>query len=363
MNFNDVIGQDDIKAFLKREADTAHVPHAMMFVGDTGYGTLAMAMAFANYLLDNGHNQDKLNKLLHPDLHFSFPVIKKDKHDGICDDFMKEWIDSLKEGAYFGLQEWLEVIGAENKQARIFEAEGDNIIDKMSLTSYEGGYKIMIIWLPERMGTEAANNLLKILEEPQGKSLFILVAEDTTKILSTIISRTQIVDFPPLSMNVMVDTLEHKNGIDHNSAVQIAKISSGSYLKALRIINSAESDNVFFELFVNVMRMAYSRQVQQMQQWAEDIVAMGREKQKDFLEYMQNMLRENFMFNFKTNELNFMTDKEAAFAVKFARFINERNIIEFTDTIAVAQRDILQNVNGKIVFFNLALKIAILIRK
>lgn len=372
MQFSEVIGQQDVKERLLRQVQENRVPHAMLFTGPEGCGKLAMAVAFANYLLcQNPHDGDscgtcpacrQIAKMGHPDLHFSFPFIKGEKTT-TCQTYIQEWKEFVKNGFYFGMDDWINAMGPTNKQAVITEAEADSILDQLSIASFSGGYKVMIIWLPERLNDPAANNLLKMLEEPAAKTVFILVSNDTTPILSTILSRTQHVEFPRLKSDDIAQALQERNGLDRDMAVQVARTSAGSYLNALRYININNDSDTYFDEFVNLMRKAYSRDLPGLQRWTDDVAKWGREKQKSFLSYCQNMLRENFIYNFQLPELNFMTDKESAFAKKFSRFINERNIVEFSEAFTRAQRDVEQNVNPRTLFFDFALKTIILIRK
>lgn len=372
MSFNDVIGQDEIKAILRRQVETGRIPHALLFCGPSGCGKMAMAMAFANYILcqhPNGGEScgvcpscKQVAKLVHPDLHFSFPVIKKDQST-TCEDYRKEWTECLGASLYFGLDDWLETMGSDNKQALITEAESDRIIDKLSVTSYEGGYKVMIIWLPEKMRGAAANNLLKTLEEPTPGTVFILVSNITSPILPTILSRLQQITFRPLPTAVVADALVQRNGLERDMAVQVARIAGGSYLKALQTINVNSEAGNYFKYFTQLMRAAYSRDLLVLKSWSETIASWGREKQRAFLEYCQNMLRENFVYNFHHAELNFMGDEEMQFASKFSRFVNERNVMGFMREFSVAQRDIEQNVYSRTVLFDMALRCIVLIRK
>lgn len=372
MSFNDIVGQEEIKALLIKEVQEDRLPHALLFSGPSGSGKLAMAVALANYLLcqhpsagdvcGNCPACKQIAKFAHPDLHFSFPVIKKGTIT-TCDDYYQEWMEMLKTSLYFGFEDWLQAMSTDTKQAYIFEAESDRIIDRLSISSYEGGKKVMIIWLPEKMNTAAANNLLKTLEEPTPDSVFILVSNDTSTILPTIISRTQNISFHPLPQETIAEALMQRNGLEKNMALQLARISSGSYLKALQLITVGSDGGAYFECFTSLMRSAYARDLVGLKSWSEGINKWGREKQKNFLAYCQNMIRENFMYNFHLPQLNFMDDKESQFAVKFSRFINERNVIGFVTEFTKAQRDIEQNVNGGTVLFDLALKCIILIRK
>lgn len=372
MKFADVIGQENVKTLLRREVAENRVPHAMLFSGPEGAGKLSMAVAFANYLLCRrpdgeepcGHCPScrQIARLGHPDLHFSFPFIKKSEST-TSETYMAEWKRFVADGYYFGLSDWLEAMGADTKQAVITDGEADRILDQLSVASYEGGYKVMIVWLPERMNDAAANNLLKMLEEPTPMTVFILVSNDTSTLLSTILSRTQLVEFPRLTNEEIAEALIVRRGLDRAGAMEVARVSGGSYLNALKYITSGNADDTYFDVFVRLMRMAYGRDVKGLKKWSEEVAAWGREKQKSFLAYGQNMLRENFMYNFHQPELNFMTEREAGFAHKFARFMNERNIFGFVEVFSQAQRDIEQNVNGKTVFFDFALKAIVLIRR
>lgn len=372
MRFSDVIGQNEIKELLRSQVDSGRLPHALLLSGDTGSGTLALALALATYVLcaDKqegdicGHCPScvKMNKLIHPDLHLSFPIIKKSSGITTSDTYLKEWLTQLQSEQYFDLNDWLRIIGTENKQAIIPDDEADNIIRKLSLSSYEGGWKVMIIWLPEKMNASAANTLLKTLEEPSPKTLFILCTEHPEQMLDTILSRTQRIDVPPLSVEELSLALIERRGLDRDTAVSVARVSGGSWLKALKQLCDADDSKAMLQSFMQLMRLAYMRDLAALMRWSEQMAALGREQQKAYLAYMQTMLRENFVYNFGRSELNFMTPQEKDFAYKFARFINERNIIQLTEEFAHAQRDVMGNVNGKTIFFNLALRTIILLR-
>ncbi len=371
MQFEDVIGQEEVKRALRQQANAGRLPHALLLVGETGYGTMALALALANFVLcDNSTESDscgvcskcvKVNKFIHPDLHFSFPVIKKSEST-TSDSYSKEWREFLSNDKYFDLKDWLTVMGADKKQAIIPEAESQNIIEKLSLTPYEGGWKVMIIWLPEKMGASPANTLLKTLEEPSGKTLFILCSEHPEQMLTTVLSRAQRIDVPPIKTEDLCESLTTLRGIDKTAAADIARISKGNYLTALRQLCDDETSQVMLENFMSLMRMAYKRDVAGLAGWSDKLSQRSRDEQKQLLAYMQNMLRENFMYNFGRPELNYMTRQELAFAKKFAPFINERNIIGFAEEFQHAQDDISNNVNSKTVLFNLALRSIILIR-
>lgn len=372
MKFSEVIGKEDVKQRLLRQLNEGRQPHALLLSGPEGSGGLAMALALGTYLLCERRGPDdscgecpscrQIGKYGHPDLHFSFPIIRKSETT-TCDDYMPEWNAMIREGAYFGLNDWIERTGAEGKQALIPDAEGDNILRKLSLTSYGGGYKVLIMWQPERLTASAANNLLKFLEEPTPLTVFILVSADASRILPTLLSRTQQIEMSPLSVTTIAAALKQRNGLSAEAAMEVARRAGGSYLAALRHISIDDESKVYFEQFVSLMRMAWARDVRGLSRWADEVSTMGRERQKSLLQYMQYLIRENFIYNFHQSELTYMTDEESAFALKFARFINERNVIDFMNELSQAQRDVEQNVNAKILFFSFALKLTVCIRK
>ncbi len=372
MQFKDVIGQEEVKRVLRQQAVSGRLPHALLLAGETGYGTMALAMALASFVLCGNHSESdscgncskctKVDKLIHPDLHFSYPIIKKSEST-TSDTYQNEWREFFTGDKYFDINDWLTVMKADKKQALIPEAESQNIIQKLSLSPYEGGWKVMIIWLPEKMGATPANTLLKTLEEPTGKTLFILCSEHPEQMLTTVLSRSQRIDVPPVKTEDLCEALTTRRGVDPTAAANIARISKGNYLTALRLLcNDEETPQAMLNSFTSLMRMAYSRNVKGLMEWSDNLARQSRDEQKQLLAYMQNMIRENFMYNFGRPELNFMNPKELAFAKNFAPYINERNIIRFAEEFQRAQDDITNNVNSKTVLFNLALQTTILIR-
>lgn len=375
MQYNEVIGQEEIKARLRQELKDGRVPHARLFRGPEGCGKLPMALAYATALLCQNPNDGEAcgqcsscrmaAAWAHPDLHFVFPVFKRkgQSGDAVSDQFLKEWREQLKDSLYFDRLSWLARIGIENQQAQIGVGESEQILRKLSIVASQGGRKVMIIWLPELMNLSAANKLLKILEEPPTDTVFLLVAEHAEKMLATILSRTQITDFRQLTQPDLEQILQSRHGLQPEDAAVIAHMSEGSYIKALKQIYLNESEAVFFDMFVLLMRLSYMRKIKDMHQWADQVASWGREHQKNFLEYCQRLVRENFISNFHRKELNYMSRREADFSVKFGRFINERNVIGIMDELSLAQRDIEQNVNAKMVFFDFALKTIMLLKQ
>lgn len=371
MFFKDVIGQEEAKQRLIREAKEGIIAHARLFCGPEGIGKLPLAIAYARYLSCNNPGEKdacgicpscvKFNKLAHPDLHFVFPVIKKKSKDTVSDDFITEWRELLSQTPYFNLNIWLEEMGAENQQAQIYVKESDEIIRKLSLKSSQGGYKIMIIWLPEKMNVECSNKLLKLLEEPPSQTIFLLVSEEPDMLLTTIQSRTQRFALYGIEEKYITERLQSQYGLQEKDAISIGHRSEGNFLKALESIHLNEENKLFFDLFVSLMRLSYQRKIREMKQWSETLAAMGRERQKHFLSYCQRLVRENFMFNFQDPSLIFMNEEEQNFSKRFAPYINEKNVMGIMDELSEAQRHIEQNVNARMVFFDFSLKMIVLL--
>lgn len=376
MDWNEVIGQEEVKVRLQQMVVEGRLPHALLFCGPTGAGKMAMAMAFASYLLTETTTNEMtrrnaeamLAKWQHPDLHFTFPVIKpsgtSSDHKMVSDDFSKEWHEMLMQGPYFSMDQWLEQMNAANQQAIIYASESDEIIRKLSLKSSQGGYKICIIWLPERMNGECANKLLKMIEEPPLQTVFLMVSEEPERLLETILSRTQRIDMKKIDTDAVEKALVERRGIDEDSAHHIARVANGNWLKALEELDTGNENRLFLDMFIMLMRLAYQRNVKDLKRWSETVATYGREKQKRMMTYFLRLLRENFMYNFHQPELVYMTQEEENFAKNFAAFINEANIIELSELFTRIIRDIGQNANPKIVFFDMSLKvIVLLIRK
>jgi DNA polymerase-3 subunit delta' len=302
-------------------------------------------------------------KLQHPDLHFIFPIYKRQSGKAsLCEDFGQEWRELLLSQPYMGYAEWMQASGATNQQLMIYESESDAIASKLALKSSQGGYKVCIVWLPEKMNAVCANKMLKLLEEPPSETVFLMVSEQPDLLLQTIRSRTQIIEVPALPQSVIEQTLVARYGILPAEAHRIAHTADGSMTAALRAITDQDDNEEYFDLFVSLMRLSYMRRVKEMKQWSEQVASLGRERLKSMLRYCQHMVRENFIYNFHRDSLNYMSSAESDFAVRFAPFINERNVIGIMDELQLAQRDIEQNASAKIVFFDFALKMIVLIK-
>ena len=359
--------------------EEGRLPHAIMLCGPAGCGKLALAIGFARVLLsqkvEGGMFSDgpeyvespMLKKLEHPDLHFTYPTIKLPSmgtdHKPVSDDFAHEWHELVMAGPYFSMTEWLEQMGGENQQAIITAGESDDLLRKLSLKSSQGGYKVSVIWLPERMNIECANKMLKLLEEPPSQTVFIMVCQEPDKLLETIRSRVQRIDVKRIAEDDIRQALKDKRGLTDDMAQRVSRMANGSWLKALELLNADSENELFLDMFQSLMRLAYQRKVRDLKGWSERMASLGREKQKRFLEYFLRLIRENFMYNFQQEELCYMSQCEEDFAKNFARFVNEANILPITDLANLAIRDIGQNANAKIVFFDFALQMIVLLIK
>lgn len=381
MRFCDIIGQETEKRQLRQAVLEGRIPHAQLFAGPTGVGKLALALAYAQYVsCPNRDEHDscgtcptclQFNKLQHPDLHFVFPIIKGDDGD-VCDAFADKWRGLLTEQRYFDIDDWYRVLGTETKQGMIYEKESGEIMRKLSLKSFSGGYKIMIIWQPEKMNATCANKILKLLEEPPTKTLFLLVSEHPEQLLSTIISRVQEVRIPRLSESDIAAGLQTVyTWLSDQEAKTVAHMANGSYLAALRIMSESEESKGYFDDFVALMRNAwlvgqkkdYSALLK-LRQWSYDMAdsKVGREKQKAFLQYAQRQIRENYIYNFHCADMNYQTADESQFSSKFAPFIHDSNVERMMNELGKAEQQIAQNGNAKIIFFDLCLQMIVLVK-
>jgi len=378
MTFNEVIGQEEVRDRLLQMANEGRLPHAIMLCGPQGVGKKALAIAFACYLLskktsssanmfsEESSEEPMLRKLEHPDLHFTFPTIKLPSmggdHKPVSDDFAHEWHDLLMgAGPYFTMDEWMTSMGGENQQAIITAGESDALVHKLSLKSSQGGYKVSIIWLPERMNIECANKLLKLIEEPPLQTVFVMCCEEPDRLLETIRSRVQRIDVKKLPAETICQALQQRRGVSEDAARRISRLAAGSWLNALQELQVGTENEQFLDLYISLMRLAYQRKIRDLRKWSETLAGFGREKQKRFLQYFLHMTRECFMYNFQQQDIVYMTQEEENFARNFARFVNEANILPIYDLTNRAIRDIGQNANAKIVFFDFTLQIIVLL--
>ena len=373
MFFKDIIGQQAIKQRLQNLVHEERIPHALLISGAEGIGKLPLALAFAQYVSCERRTQEdacgscpscvKFAKLEHPDLHFVFPIIKAEgSKTAICDDFVFDFRRFVLNNPYGTNNEWINRI-ASGKQGMIYEAESSEIVRKLSLKTYESEYKIMIIWQPERMHAVCSNKLLKILEEPPEKTLFLLVSEQPDALLTTIQSRTQRISVPLIDREDMSKAIQRQFNLTEEQSWHVARIANGNFHKAIEVIESSEEQQFNYDQFVFFMRKAYQRNVFELKSWSDMMAKIGREKQKSFFRYVQRMLRENFVLNLHLEELNYLNQDESQFSQKFSPFVNERNIEEMMEQVALAEAHIESNVQAKMVFLDLSLKFTHLLKK
>ncbi len=373
MQFKDVIGQDIIKKRLIQAVEEDRIPHAQLLVGPPGNGKIALALAFAQYInCSNKQYNDscgvcsscrKYSKLIHPDLHFTIPVIKTTAiSNPTSSDYMTKWRQYFGENPYPQYEKWMQLIADENKQGVIYVDEAKDLIHKLNQKSYEAEYKVSIIWLPETMHTTCANKILKILEEPPTKTIFILISEAEERLLSTIRSRCQFIRVPKIADNDLQEALSEIHESKNNDPAIIARLARGNYFLALEFLQNDELRKYNFQQFTLIMRNGYGRKLQEILTWSEEISNIGRVRQMGFLKYCGEFLRENFLLNLKEPELIYMDDQENDFSQKFARFINEKNVIHLFREFDKAFTDISKNGNAKLIFTDLGLKVSKLIR-
>lgn len=357
MQFSSVIGQEELKHHLLREVQDGKISHAQLFLGKAGYGPLPMALAFVQYLFcENKGETDscgecpscrKVTELQHPDLHFSFPnvlaIAKK------SDAFIADWRAQVRENPYFDIHDWTRRIDSSERRPIIGVDESLEIIRKLNLKSFEGGYKVMIIWMAEEMNADAANKLLKILEEPTPKTLFILVAEAQDKLLTTILSRTQIVRVTMLPTDTVQRALEQK-GVTRTTAASVAARSDGDYLEALNLLGDSEESDLNRELFIQLMRVCFKKDVTAMLNWTDAIGTQTREGQKLFVRYALHMVRQSILKNYTQEMLTRTSPEEAEFLKNFSRFITNNNVMDFMETFNDAHYHLERNAHAKLLF-------------
>lgn len=369
MQFKDVIGQEHIKQKLADSIKSGRVHHAQLFLGDSGYGSLALALAYAQYInCENRTDEDscgkcgncqKMYKLIHPDVHFSFPIVATKKKADDQDpntDFYGQWRTYMQETAYPAYREWISKIGRENQQGNIPISEARSIIRKLSLKSYQGGYKVLIMWLPEFLGIEG-NVLLKVLEEPTPRTIFLLVAEDESKILNTILSRCQIIRIPRIGEQHLAAALQEVAKADEAKAKQAASLAEGSFRRALDIFHSGE-DN-YFGQFTEWMRCCFRRDYAALLNWSNDLASIGRENIKNFMIYALGVFRESLLLQEGADSLCSLRGEQFDWAkTKFAPNINHEGVLHIVGHINQAHYHIERNANAKIILFDLSLAVS-----
>lgn len=381
MLFSEVLGQSHIKNHLTTSVDKGRIAHAQLFVGPEGSGALPMALAYAQYLLCsnvNGENTGgndscnlKFKNFSHPDLHFAFPVTTSDKVKSkpVSSFYLEEWRQLLDQQPYGNLFDWYKLLGVDNKQGQIGVDEAHEIVKTLTLKSYEGGYKVMIIWMAEKLNTPAANKLLKLIEEPPEKTVFVLIAEDEEQIINTILSRCQILHFPPLPEDTITEALITKYQVEASVASKIAHQSNGNFNKACDLIYQDSEDIQFEKWFILWVRSAFKAKgnksaIHDLISWAEEIAKTGRETQKKFLVFCLNYFRQALLLNYKAEQLVYLEPTEENFKLeKFAPFVHDSNILEISQHLQEAIYHIERNGSSKIILTDLSIKLTRLLHK
>lgn len=381
MFFREILGQEHIKNHLTKSAGLGRIPHAQLFIGPEGSGTLPMAIAYAQYILCSNTNSEneggnaacnmKFENFSHPDLHFVFPVATNSevKSHPVSANFLKEWREFITETPYGSLFDWYKKLDIQNKQGQIGVDEAHEIVKSLSLKAYEGGYKVMIIWMADKMNAATANKLLKLLEEPPQKTVFILIAESSDDILQTILSRCQVLNFSRLSEQSIANALVSKENIEQKQALKLAHQAQGNYNKALHLLNKDDDGLPFEEWFVDWVRAAFRAKgnaaaIQDLIAWSETVASIGREAQKQFLSFCIDMFRQALLLNYQAKELVFMEPSVEKFKLEnFAPFVNGTNINEIFKELSDAIYHIERNGNAKIILTDLSIKLTRLIHK
>lgn len=375
MQFKDIVGHKDVKMRLISSVNEGRISHAQLFLGAEGSGNLPMAIAYAQYIAcENKSDADscgtcssclKFEKLAHPDLHFVFPVAtnKSIKKDPVSAKFINEWRELIIEKkGYISLKDWQEKIETENKQLLIPKDESVEILKTLSLKTYESEYKTMIIWFPEKFNNTSANKLLKIIEEPPSKTLFILVAHDSEQIISTVLSRTQLVKVDKINEQELSSYLTNHLQINSEQANNIARLSDGNFMEVKKLLNGSDSEEYYYQQFTNWMRMGFKGDVIGLIKFSDELSKIGREQQKQFLKYSLHIFRESLIQNYGDSSLNRTTLSENTFLDKFAPFIHGANCIDIIELFNDAIYHIERNANPKVLFLDVSLKITKLIR-
>ena len=366
MTFEAIIGQSFLTTHLKQGIDSGRIPHAQLFVGKQGVGALPMAIAYADYLMthqDGGLNN--MNPLTHPNIHYVYPVTTSDKVKSkpISTNYLTEWRSFIETNPYGSIHDWYDVVGVGNKQGAIGVEEANDMVSKMSLKAFNGGYKVMIVWMAEKMSTGCANKLLKLIEEPADKTVIILVTEDEEQLINTIRSRCQTVHLNLLSEDAIKNSLISTHNIEAGLAQNIAHQSERIYRRALDLLGQEPVDLQFETWFIAWVRTAFQaktnkQSINHLMAWSDEISKAGREIQKQFLDYSLRFFRQALLYNYGAKDLVFMVLNDKSFKFEnFAPFIDASNITEISKEIELANYHIERNANAKIVLTDLSIKL------
>ena len=373
MLFKEIIGQERVKNQLIKTVKDSRIAHAQLFIGPEGSGKLALAIAYAQYInCENKGDNDacgtcpscrKYKKLVHPDFHFMFPVKRASESDpDNSHTYLEKWRNTLLENPYINPRNWYQMLDLENKQGIIPAQESNRVINKLYYKSFEAEYKMMIIWLPERMNQSAANKLLKLIEEPPPKTVFLMVSENPDLLLPTILSRTQKIRVPKIDDETMFNAISDHFGLEPKKAQEVVRLANGNYIEALHFIHTQEEEKENFQRFVSLMRLCYGKKVVDVLDWVDQNASLGRENLKIFFQYASRMTRENFMLNLDMENIVYLTEEEKAFSNKFSSFIHEKNADRIYNQFNEAYRDIQMNAHIKTILLDLSIQLMKLLR-
>ena len=376
MQFKDVIGQDAVKQRLIGSVRENHVSHAQLFLGPAGSGKLPLALAYAQYILCPNRTEtdscgvcptcQKMQKLVHPDLHFVVPTAttKKVKSNPESDLFMEEWREYvIQNQGYVDTSSWYTFLDVENKQGYMSVRDAASLLRKLSMKSYEGEYKIAIIWMAEKMRVDTANKLLKLLEEPPEKTVFLLIVEDQEELLATIKSRTALVKIPAIETNAVEKALVEHLHCQPNQAHDAAMISEGNWITACHSVQDSEDHKFFFTTFQQWMRLCFRAAYSELIDFSNNIKSLGREKQKELLEYGLRIIRNSLLFNNNLAEIVMLPNDEKTFNSKFAPFVNPANLAQIAELFEEAMRQIERNGYAPLIFTDVSFKMVGLLKK
>lgn len=376
MKFSDIPAHDEVKQRLREMVNNDRIPHALILEGVAGIGKLAMARAMAQYIHCTNRTSDgdscgqcascrQHEALNHIDTIYVFPVVKTEKFRNTAptsDDFMDQWRDYLQDRTFMDYELWADGFGKKNAKPSNYVTESSSLIHKLSLTSHSSRYKVVIWWLPELMNEDTANKLLKLIEEPAKDSIILMVSNNSRAILPTIYSRLQRIEMRHYSDEIVADYICRNRGLNHADSMAIAHISGGSISNALANAAGSEGDNKMLATFIQLMRLAYQRNIAQLREWANTLASQSREQQCRFYEYCSRLMRENFVYNLNVSELNYLNTEEQKFSANFARFITERNVEKLIEVFDNAAHHIYGYANGKIVNLDVAIKVILLLK-